>query len=64
MALPRGILHNNERIGNDMRTKVYLLWQHAKIVGIHHFSEHSKVPPKFRTSTVLIVSQRLRDPSS
>jgi hypothetical protein len=32
-----------------MRPKIHLLWQHAKIVRIQHFSEHSKVHPNFLT---------------
>jgi hypothetical protein len=37
-------LCNSEWIGNDMRTKIYLLWQRTKIMRIHHFSEHSMFP--------------------
>jgi hypothetical protein len=52
-ALPPGILHKSEWVGEDMRSKIHLLWQHAKIVRIHRFSEYSKVSPKFRTLAVV-----------
>jgi hypothetical protein len=51
-ALPRGILCDSERIGNDVRTKDRLLRQHAKIVRLRHFSEYLNVFLKFRTHTV------------
>jgi hypothetical protein len=48
-ALPRRILCDSERTGNDVRAKDRLLRQHVKIVRVRHFSEHSNVPLKFRT---------------
>jgi hypothetical protein len=51
-AFPREPLHNNEWAGNDMKTKIHLLWQLATILRSIHFSERSKVLWKFRTLTV------------
>jgi hypothetical protein len=60
VALPRGILHNSEWIGNDMKTKIHFLWQHAKAMQNHHFSEHSKVILKSRTLTIVDLSTLFR----
>jgi hypothetical protein len=46
------ILCDSEWIGNDMRTKIHLLWQHVGIVRIRYFSEDSKVPLKCGILTV------------
>jgi hypothetical protein len=51
-TLPDWISHHSEWIGRNTKTRIHLLWRRAKIVQTHHFSEHSKVPPKFRISTV------------
>jgi hypothetical protein len=41
VALSGGVFRHGERIGHDMRTKVYLISPDAKILWIPHFSEHS-----------------------
>jgi hypothetical protein len=64
VALPRGILHNSEWIGNDMKTKIHFLWQYAKTMQIHHFSEHSKVILKSRTLTIVDLSTLFNSGSS
>jgi hypothetical protein len=51
-ARPPGILYHSEWIGNNMTIEIHLMWQHAKIKQIRHFSSHSKIPPEFRTLPV------------
>jgi hypothetical protein len=48
-ALPGRILCDSEGISNDVRAKDCFLRQHAKIMRVRHFSEHSNVSSKFRT---------------
>lgn len=42
---------------------IRLLWQHAKILCIHHFSECAKSPSKWGTELSMIVCQVIRDQS-
>jgi hypothetical protein len=58
------ISHNSKWIRNDIRTKIHLPWWFVKILQIHHFSEHSKMSPTFRTWLFLISGQIMRCSSS
>jgi hypothetical protein len=44
---PCVILHHSEWIGNYMKTKIHLLWQHEKILQIHHSQNNQKPLRKF-----------------
>jgi hypothetical protein len=48
------ISRNSQWIHSSMGTKIHILWQHGKIIWIHHFPGLSNILPTFHTLTLTI----------